>query len=141
MKRLSFKWCNRLVVLLCVLAPLLWIACVLFAYLGGCEGTIDFSDFVNSYLDNYLYNSPLGVLGFQVIEENVGFEPLNIFIRYIDQNLIPMVSANGTLGYVFWGYFAWCFYVLLADLAFYIVSFFIRIVKMLTDKIEGVTDL
>ena len=144
MKRLSPKWINRLIVGVLLLGPLVFMAWSLFGALCGSHGSFDVST-DGAYLNgdgstSWLATNWLTTLGLAVATDSSnmwGFQPLALFIEYIDDNMLHLATNNAYWGLMLYGYVYWCFHVILIDLASYAVLFVPRIIFRVLDKLEG----
>lgn len=66
-----------------------------------------------------------------------GFAPVGMFINYVDVNMLHFYPTDNGMGLFFYGYFYWCAHVLLLDFAFYGVTFIIRLLKKMMERLEG----
>lgn len=74
--------------------------------------------------------------GENAISENpYGFAPFGYFWRYLDNNFLHL--SNEQVGLMGYGYMYYAAHVLLFDVGFILVTFFINVIQKVTDKIGG----
>ena len=138
MRRLSWQWVNRLLVLIALLLPLVYV----FIYALNIRGAnLGRNDFVGAF-DSFALGNPLAYIPVAIIEEGMprGFQPINDFISWLSEFFgdvayesgdFPSVWLNTFLGYVWW-----VFHVLLFDVLINGVTFFFRFIKKLMYMFE-----
>lgn len=103
------------------------------AYLSA----VRYSDYVFGQFfakDNFLEQ-----IGKDVLSDNPhGFVPFASFWKYLDENMLHM--GNMQLGLMGYGYVYYCCHVLLFDIAFILVTFFLDFIQKVNDKVVGGVD-
>lgn len=141
MIRFKFDWkhCNRLIVLLLVLAPIVYLFGVLIAALCGSHGTYDLVN-DGSYLFTHFFETDnfITSIGNNALSASpIGFTPFADLIQWLDTNMLHFSTGSVGVGVMAYGYFYWVAHVLLLDLVFYLSVFFIRVIKRVLDRLEG----
>lgn len=78
----------------------------------------------------------LSKIGDNAISDNpIGFSPFGYFFSYIDSNMLHL--ADSQIGLMAYGYMYWCAHVLLFDVAFMLVTFFLSWMQHIGDKFTG----
>lgn len=74
--------------------------------------------------------------GRNAISENpYGFAPFGAFWRYLDTNVLHL--SNDQMGLMGYGYIYYCSHVLLFDIGFILVTFFLDFIQKVADKFTG----
>lgn len=97
------------------------------------------SDIENS---NYLFGQMfphdnfLSKIGADAVSDSPhGFAPFGTLFRYIDDNMLHLADTQE--GLMAYGYMYWCAHVLLFDVVFMLMTFFVTMISHITDKIGG----
>lgn len=73
-----------------------------------------------------------------ISETPFGFAPFGAFWRYLDTNVLHL--SNVQIGLMGYGYMYYCCHVLLFDIAFILVTFFLDFIQKVNDKVVGGVD-
>lgn len=73
-----------------------------------------------------------------ISESPNGFAPFGAFWRYLDVNILHL--SNDQMGLMGYGYMYYCCHVLLFDIAFILVTFFLDFIQKVNDKVVGGVD-
>lgn len=136
MKRLSPRYINRLIVGLLMFAPVVYLFGVVLAYLVGAHGVADSTDLADLLSNMFGQSNWLSDMGHDCLDAStrVGFAPFGQLFEYLDDNVLHMSNSN--IGCMAYGYMYWGAHVLMFDLVFYVLVFFIRLIKDVLDKLE-----
>ena len=130
--RLNERNINRLIVLLALLAPWLYLFGSYFAYLCGAHGSADVPNFEAFFYNNMFYQN-----GVAIVEDGVTlfFAPFDQLLNYVANNMFG--DINAVLGYPLIGFASYAFGVVVVDLIAYIALFIPRIFKKVLHTLEG----
>lgn len=126
--RLSPRWCNRLIVLLLCIAPLVYCFGLYFFGLNGAHASTGFdTDMVKTFFVNDNFLTGIGSSVCANPSSVYGFNPFAQFIGFIDTNMLHFYSNSVYWGLFMYGLAYWIMHVLLLDLGFYGITFIIRL--------------
>lgn len=137
--RLNAKFINRLIVLMLLVAPIIYLFGVLIAGLAGAHGTLDLTDLTGLF-GLFFPDNFLSALGTEIVTDTTnifGFKPFADLIYYVDANMLHFARDASKMGLTLYGFFYWSAHVLLLDLVFFAATFIIRFFKRIINKLEG----
>lgn len=132
--KLNDRNINRIVLLLLLVLPLVYLVGCSFAYLSA-DNAISINDFNTSFIvDLFGGSNFITSLGISVINGSaLGFPPFVTFFRFINDNLF---GFTGGLGAFLLGYCFYASHVVALDLVAYILLFIPRLIKKIVSLFE-----